>query len=134
MAPSQSESTESSTSEQKIDSVEELKKLQQEMQERMLKRLPTQKLICDLQENNELPVAFETVEEMNKQVQFVKHGILLGDPMYLMVNGRPMPLMAHHIYSVTMNEDTDFCQVKIKFIAPGQIVGKKEFHPQVSQY
>ncbi|NBK25740.1 MAG: hypothetical protein EOM68_27450 [Spirochaetia bacterium] len=90
MESSSSESSEK----QKVDTNEVLARLKKEMHEKMLKRLPTQKLICDLQENTELPTAFESVEEMNRQVQVVKHGILLGDPMYLMINGRPLPLMA----------------------------------------
>ncbi|CAL6086850.1 FACT_complex subunit spt16 [Hexamita inflata] len=110
-----------------------LDELKQQLLDRMLRRLPTQKLNCDSQDTMQLPTAFDSVEELPKTIGTTKHGIILGDPMFLFINGHPVPLLPQFIYQVTVTGEELF-QVKIKFIAPGQIQGKKEHHLQCIQF
>lgn len=104
-----------------------VEKLKEELKERMLKRLPTQKLNCDMTDNNVIEEAFESVEAMPKSLGTTKHGIILGDPMFFFINGHPIPVKPQYIHTVVLTGEDPY-QVKIKFIAPGQIPGKKEHH------
>ena len=65
---------------------------------RMIARLPTQKLLCDQNENISIPRSYDNVEQMPKNITWSRHGIILGDPMYFIINGRPMTIAPQYIY------------------------------------
>jgi len=88
------------------------------MIDRMVKRLPTQKLLCDVGENIVIPHVFESVENMPNALQHTRHGIIKGDPMFLYLNGHPIPIRPQYIYNVSL-QGNDLAQIKIKLIAPG---------------
>ena len=55
--------------------------------------------------------------------------------MYFLINGRPITIASQYIYQVVVqNGNNGMSQIKIKFIAPGQISGKKEHHQQIIYY
>lgn len=79
-----------------------LDQLKEEMINRMIARLPTQKLLCDQNENISIPRSFDNVEQMAKNIVYSKHGIIIGDPMYFLINGRPITIASQYIYQVVV--------------------------------
>lgn len=92
-------------------------------------------MLCDQNENISIPRSFDNVEQMAKNIVYSRHGIIIGDPMYFFINGRPVTIASQYIYQVVVqNGNNGMNQIKIKFIAPGQISGKKEHHQQIIYY
>ncbi|KAH0572236.1 FACT complex subunit spt16 [Spironucleus salmonicida] len=109
---------------------EELRTL---LKEDMQRRLQTQKLICDAENAQIIEIAYKEITDLPHALEFTKNSVVPGEKMFFFINGRPVCFLSSLLHSVTVSGD-DKKQIRIKFIAPGQIVGKREMHPQLESY